>query len=338
MTQSSINPTPDQPRRLADLIQAQELPRAQALGALTLAKVAVLVTLLVGLNWWQFGLLLPKWYEPNWSHSSLIPLFSLFLVFQRRSEFLLAPRRVCLWGLPIVILGIVLSLARMLGGVLPGAIYVSHVSILIVAIGLVLYLAGPRMAKLAWLPIFFLLFAIPIPDNFYTRLASPLQDFAAKASAAIMSLLGVGISAIGSSLRVETVAGSSAPYHDLEVVEACSGVRSLMMYMALGVAWAYLESRPAWQKIVLVLSAIPIAMVTNVARICITCEMNHIDKPRLGEGFMHEATGIIMLIPAALLFWLLSWILGKMMVETDEDEPSDDSPANVQATIQEAKP
>jgi exosortase len=323
------------------LVQAREQPRAQALDAITLAKAGVLVALLVGLNWRQIAELVPHWYERNWSHSFLIPLFSLFLIFQRRTEFLLAPRRVCLWGLPIVIAGVLLGFAWTLRSVLPGAIYISDVSVLVAAFGLVLYLAGPRMAKLAWLPIFFLLFAIPIPDHVYGRIAGPLQDLAAKSSATILSMLGIGISAIGSSLRVDTVAGSSSPYHDLEVVEACSGVRSLMMYMALGVAWAYLENRPAWQKIVLVLSAIPIAILTNIARISITCEMNHIDKPQLGEGFMHAVTGIAMLIPAALLFWLLSWILGKMMVETDEDEPSGTISADskaVSAPVGGAKP
>ena len=184
-----------------------------------------------------------------------------------------------------------------------------------------LYLGGPGMTRLTWLPILFLIFALPIPDGLYTKIAYPLQLFAAKDSTAILKLCGVQIAATGSTLDITSRGGHYVP---LRVAEACSGVRSLMMYMALSVAWAYLEDRPLWQRVILVLSAAPIAIVTNILRIIITCFMNYIDKPELGSDFMHEFTGLLMLPVAVGLFWLLGRLLNWFLVEVDEE---DDGPS-----------
>ena len=125
---------------------------------------------------------------------------------------------------------------------------------------------------------------------------------------------------LASTLHVTSWSGE---VHPLRVAEACSGVRSLMAYLALGMAWAYLENRPVWQRVILVLCAVPIAIVTNVLRVTITSTMYVLDMPELGSKFMHEFTGMLMLLPALLLFWALSKLLQGLFVEVEEDEDTE---------------
>jgi exosortase/archaeosortase family protein len=104
-------------------------------------------------------------------------------------------------------------------------------------------------------------------------------------------------------------------------------MRLLMAFLALGVAMAYIERRPLWQRLVLMGMGIPVAVFTNVLRVTITSYMFVLDRPELGKDFMHEFTGMLMLGPALAMLWLLGWLLQVMFVEegdeTDE-EPSDE--------------
>jgi exosortase len=113
----------------------------------------------------------------------------------------------------------------------------------------------------------------------------------------------------------------SGTHWPLNVVEACSGMRLLMAFMALGVATAYLEDRPIWQRVVLVLLGIPVAIVCNVVRVSITGVMYVLDKPQLGQGFMHDFTGILMLVPAFAMLWAVGWVLQGLFIEEDDDAP-----------------
>ena len=81
---------------------------------------------------------------------------------------------------------------------------------------------------------------------------------------------------------------------------------------------AYLDYKPIWQRIILVLAAIPIAISCNVIRVSITCWMYYIDEPELGQDFMHHFTGILMLIPAFIMLWILSWIIQHIFIEEQE--------------------
>lgn len=305
----------------------QELTWRDALPTETLVKIGVLAALFIWLTAWQYPALVRKWIDdPNWTHGFIIPLFSVYLIYSRWHELLRARRRVCLWGLPIVLLAIV----GMFAGFYPirNAMF-RQANMVFLLFGLVLYLAGPQVIKLTWLPILFLLFAIPLPEMIYSRIAGPLQELAAAGAAKILTLFGVGVSVTHSHLVVESVSGKQ---HPLTVAEACAGMRLLMAFAALGVAMAYLEERPLWQRVALVLAGLPIAVFCNVLRVTITCTMFVLDKPELGKDFMHTFTGILMLFPALLLLWLLSLLLRAFYVEVDEEEdaePDDDTTAPV---------
>ncbi len=310
------------PASLADLVDTRpKLAFSESFPRETLVKIAVIAGLLVWMNWWQLRILFSVWeHNPNWSHGFIIPFFSIYLLYARRDELLSAKRRVCPWAWTLVIM----SIAAIAVSFYPIRTYwFCHLGMVALLFSLVLYLGGWQIIKVTWLPILFLVFAMPLPTMLYERIALPLQELAAMVSANVLAFCGVEIEVSASSLKITSLSGVK---HPLTVAEACSGVRSLMAYLSLGVAWAYLENRPVWQRIILALSAGPIAILCNVIRVIITCTMFVIDEPQFGQKFMHEFTGMLMLGPAILMFWGLCKLLQCLFVEVDDEPEDSDAP------------
>jgi exosortase len=101
-------------------------------------------------------------------------------------------------------------------------------------------------------------------------------------------------------------------------------MRLLMAFVALGVAMAYLTDRPIWQRLILVATVVPIAVMCNVLRVTITCTAYVIDKKEWGQEFMHDFTGMLMLIPAMAMLWAIGWLLSHLIVEVEVDEARSD--------------
>jgi exosortase len=327
MTESSSQVGTRGPQRvsLADWVETPQAPaRREPFTLATFIKIAVVGLLFVAVVWPLLPGLVRKWlHDTDWTHCFVIPLFSLYLLYARRDDLMAAPRKTCVWGLPLMLL----SLAVIVISV--GFIrtrWFAELAMVALLFSLVLYLGGTKLIRVTWVPIVFLVFAMPVPDRIYTAVAYPLQNLAAATASAFLQAVGVKMEVQAAHM---TVYGLSGEPYGLTVAEACSGVRSLMAYLALGVAWAYLESRPVWQRVVLVLCAIPIAILTNVLRVTITCSMFVIDRPELGKDFMHEFTGLIMLVPAVLMFWGLGKLLESLFVEEQEpDEAEESSPSD----------
>jgi len=316
------NPTADPAtsKSLADFVASDEQrPFAEAFPAPTLIKMAVLVALFAALNWWQFSPLVSRWlHDENWTFGFVIPLFSLYLLYARWDEFMSARRHIAVTGLPLMILSIA---AIVISFAFIHNTWLCNLGMVALLLSMIIYLGGWQIAKLGWLPVLFLAFAMPLPEMLYTKIAVPLQELAAQVSTITLEAVQVDIDRTASALTMTSIGGN---VHHVTVAEACSGVRSLLAFMAMGVAWAYLEQRPIWQRVIIVLSAAPIAIFCNVIRVTITCTMFVIDKPELGEGFMHKFAGMVMLAPALGMFWLLSKLLESIFVEVEEDEETSD--------------
>lgn len=302
-------------RSLADMVEESSTPSfSESFPPSVLLKILILGAMIVVMNSRQFPRLFWNWIDDdNWSHGFLIPLFSLYLLYSRKDELLSTPRKTCLWGLAALLIAALLQTLAYADG----NPWACQVGMLLVTFGLVFYLGGFRMAMLMWLPIFFLIFALPIPDIYYKQISLPLQEMAAAVSASLLQLFNVDIVVKASSLRVTSISGIAYP--PLTVAEACSGMRLLMAFLALGVAMAYLADRPIWQRVILVAAAIPIAVFCNILRVAITCTMYVIDVPQLGQKFMHDFTGMLMLIPAMGMLWVLGWILRHLIVEVEHE-------------------
>ncbi len=319
MSQVSDNNTvaPAGPSRLSAALDVPP-PSAQPAGGLsreTLVRAGVLGGLFVllhlePLRW----LVLACWRDTDWNHGLILPLFSLYLLYIRRDDVLAAVRRPYWPGL-LVMVG-ALAAEVFFATILPNN-WLLNLSMIGMLFGLVLYLGGPALIRVTAVPILFLALAVPWPESLYGRVAYPLQEVAAKGTVGIMRGLGVDITRSASNLRLVT---RSFQVHDLTVAEACSGMRLLMAFFTLGVATAYIESRPVWQRVVLVGAGIPIAVLCNVLRVTITSFTYYFDRPELGQDVMHNLTGMFMLLPAFAMLWGLSWLLKHLFV--GEGEPA----------------
>jgi exosortase len=180
---------------------------------------------------------------------------------------------------------------------------------IIVIAGAILLTLGPRMFRLLAVPVFFLVLMLPLPLPIYERIALPLQRLAAAATATV--LRGFGIPALRDGNVVELTGRS------LEVVDACSGMRSLSGFIALGVAFAYLSHRPLWERVVLVVSTIPIAICVNILRVTLTALLSHWGFNSLAEGTPHAGTALVLFALSALILWGEYYVLSHLFVPVE---------------------
>jgi exosortase len=190
--------------------------------------------------------------------------------------------------------------------------------------------------RIAWFPILFLVCALPWPPLAYSKVATPLQNLAANCAVVTLNLTGVEAQQIGTKICIGGTPG--VPLRTLNVAEACAGMRSLMTFISVGAALAFLSSRPLWQKLIIVFSAIPIAIFCNVIRVSGQGLLDHYVSHELSESFAHQFVGLIMLIPAFFLLLLVGWLLDKIFVEEAATKKRDAgviirraTPAGVQA-------
>jgi len=184
-------------------------------------------------------------------------------------------------------------------------------------------LAGWDVMKTAWFPIAFLLCALPWPGLVYSWVAGPLQTLAARAAVATLRFTGVDIVRSGTKMlmMVPNHATGQEELRVLNVAEACAGLRSLMTFVTVAAAVAFLSARPLWQKLIIVASAIPIAIFCNVMRVTGQGLLDCYVSQKLAESFAHQFVGVVMMVPAFLLILLVCWLLDHLFIdEVDEYE------------------
>jgi len=198
-------------------------------------------------------------------------------------------------------------------GIFPGQNdFVKDFGMVVTLFGVVLALAGWGVMKVAWFPIAFLICGLPWPGLFYSQVAGPLQRLAANVAVWTLQLTGVEANAGGTKI---SMIGGNGQWRTLNVAEACAGMRSLMTFISVAAAVAFLSSRPLWQKIIVVLFAVPIAISCNVMRVSGQGLLDRYVSHSLSENFAHQFVGLMMLIPAFLLILLVGWILDQIFVE-----------------------
>lgn len=217
------------------------------------------------------------------------------------------------WGIGSLLFG----LAVFTYGIYPGQNdWLKDFGMVVTLFGVVLTLCGWQVMKTAWFPIAFLICALPWPGLVYSKIAGPLQHLAATVAVSILQFTGVEASRSGTKIFMGD--GLLVPVRALNVAEACAGLRSLMTFISLGAAMAFLSARPFWQKVVITLSAIPIAIFCNVMRVTGQGLLDHYWSHELSEGFAHQFVGLVMLVPAFFLLLLVCWVLDQLFVEQAE--------------------
>jgi len=229
--------------------------------------------------------------KPEYSHGIMIPVLSAFLIWRQRAELRLLPFDGSWYGLALIVAGLVLRFV----GVMTTMQTLQHYAFLLVLYGLVLTLVGPAIFRRLWMPLLILLFAVPLPAVFNTALSLQLQLVSSQLGVWIIRAAGVSVLLEGNVIDL----GS----YQLEVAEACSGLRYLLPLMTLAFIVSYLFRGALWKRVTIFLSSIPITVIMNSVRIGFIGIT--VDRWGVGmaEGALHDFEGwlVFMLSTAALL-------------------------------------
>ena len=237
------------------------------------------------------------WNNPDYGHGFLVPVFSGYVLWREREKWLNTEIKPSNFGL-LVMLGAVVIL---LGGSLGAELFTTRISLLILLAGMILFLAGWKMLRAVSLPLAFLILMIPLPVLIYNQITFPLQLLASRFATFWLELVRVPVLREGNVLIL--------PNYSLEVVEACSGIRSLMTLLTLAIAYGYLVEGRRWVRYALAILMVPIAIVSNAIRIMGTGVLTFHFGPKAAEGFFHEFSGWIIFLAALILMFFCHWIL-----------------------------
>jgi exosortase len=253
------------------------------------------------LPWGQiawFGLLLMACYapvlrslvkqwasDPDMGHGFFVPVIAGYIVWQKRDELLAIKPQPNWWGLVLVIIGGV----QLIIGTLGVEMFLARTSLVIVLIGAVWLLGGDLMLKKLAFPLFLLFFMVPIDAVIYNQITFPLQLLASRLADNALTLMAIPVLREGNILEL--------PNQRLSVVEACSGIRSLLSLTFLSLVYGYFFEKRTWIRVVLFFSTVPIAIMANSSRVTITGVLTQV-KPEAAEGFFHEAEGWVIFMVA----------------------------------------
>lgn len=233
-----------------------------------------------------------RWFSPDsyYSHGILIPFVVGYLIWQKKEILRECRREPSVWGLRLVVLGLLIHLASSLVRVY----FTSAFSMLIVLVGIILYFFGPRFLRQILFPIGFLFFMIPLPLLLVVSLSFNMKLVAAEISQRILNAMGLEAMRSGSVIKLS--------HAQIIVDDICSGLRSLISLAALGSLFAYWLKGPLYKRLLLFVLTIPIAVITNICRIVILSSIAEIWGPQYTIGFVHTLAGFMVF---ALAFMML---------------------------------
>jgi exosortase len=252
-----------------------------------IAITGVVAALLWG-YWTTLGQLVEIWSrDPQYSHGYVVPLFALGLFWLRRNKVATVSVQRPWWAVLFIFAG---CCGRLVGAYFYSP-WLDYVSLLPILAGISLAVGGSATLRQAWPAIAFLLFMIPLPGRLDKLMASPLQRIATLASTNALQTFGFFAQADGNVIVLSEV--------DIGIVEACSGLRMLVVFLATSTAVAILIRRSLLQRILIVLSAVPIALFCNIVRIIATGILHETADHELASFVYHDVAGWLM-APAAL--------------------------------------
>lgn len=237
-------------------------------------------------------------YDGNFSHGFLIVPIAAYLVWERRKKLAATPIEPTVVGL-VLLVG---SLATLAAGILGAELFLSRVSMIGVIGSVVLFTTGWRFLRVLMFPLAFLLLMIPIPAIVFNQISLPLQLLASKAAEYTLQMAHIPVLREG---NVIVLANTS-----LEVAEACSGIRSLISLVTLAIVYGYFSDARVWARSVLTLAAVPVAVVSNAARVAGTGVAAHYYGPQAAEGFFHTFSGWMLFLVAFVMLFGIQKLLG----------------------------
>jgi exosortase len=234
--------------------------------------------------------------DPDMGHGFFVPIVVGFIVWQKRAELLALKPSSNWWGLAVVLYGGLQLYIATLGAEL----FLARTAFVISIIGIVLLLGGTAFVRALAFPLFLLFFMIPIPTVVYNSITFPLQLLASRVADQALDVLQIPVLREGNVLELAE--------QKLSVVEACSGIRSLLSLSFLSLVYGYFFESRVWMRVVLFLSTIPIAIVANASRVTLTGVLTEY-KPELAEGFFHTVSGWVIFMVALAILVVLHQLL-----------------------------
>ena len=238
--------------------------------------------------------LVSDWYtNPDFSYGFLVPPFALFLAWNKREALRRTPVKQSWAGLGLVLCGIFVLFL----GIYGAELFLSRISLVMLLAGLIWTLLGKAYLRELRFALLVLLLAIPLPAVVYNQITFPLQILASKVAAATLPFFGVPVMRDGNIIQLASM--------QLEVAEACSGIRSLMSLFTAAVFYGYFLEPRTSMRVILALASIPIAVVANSIRIIGTGLSVQYWNPDKALGFFHEFSGWLMFIISLSCLYLL---------------------------------
>lgn len=266
-----------------------------------------LSALLLWAFWSSFVEMSGRWAnDPQYSHGYIVPIFACVLLWFRRETFPFESVGVNLWGLALLLVAVVFRVAS-------AQLYLEwfeSLSLIPMVGGLVLLCFGWRVLLWAAPAIAFLAFMIPLPYSIETAMRGPLRRLGTISSTYVMQMLGLRAYSEGNVIVMDS--------NSIGVAEACSGLRMLVIFFALSTAVAMISQRAWWERLIVVLSAVPIALIANITRITVTGMLFEYAGAEIAEKVFHDLAGWLMMPYGLALLGLESWVLSRLFIQEDE--------------------
>ena len=241
--------------------------------------------------------------DDNYSHGFLIVPLAAYLIWERRDKLQALELRPTNAGLAVAIA----SLGVLVAGTLGAELFLTRISMLGFFGGAILFLGGRQHLRVLLFPLLFLLLMIPIPAIIFARIAFPLQLLASQFGTGVMSMAGVPVLREGNVLVLSNTT--------LEVAEACSGIRSLISLLTLGIVLGYFTHEQPALRVIVAVATIPIAIVTNGLRVAGTGIAAYYYGPGAAEGFFHSFSGWLVFVSALVLLIGVQRMLSALVPE-----------------------
>jgi exosortase len=260
------------------------------------------------------------WDDENYSHGLLMPFVAGYILWAGREKISAAMGRPRVaWGMTTV----TAALLALWVGTAGAELFTQRMSLVLLLAGVCVYFWGWTMLRAVFVPLALLALAVPIPTIIFNKIAFPLQLFASQCAVFVMRLLNITVLREGNVIELYPLGSTTTK--KLEVVEACSGIRSLMTLVTLAVIFAYFTSPSdedgsggkklaryrVWRAALIILAAVPIAIVTNAARVSGTGVLARYYGTEVADGFFHEFSGWVIYIAAFLLLFAFGWLIDR---------------------------
>lgn len=280
----------------APLAQSEKPPVAHDVAvSWTVWLPYLLLSLIVTALYYKvIGKLVMDWYtNPDFSHGFLVAPFAAFLLWDKRKVLRNTPVQQTWSGIWLVVVAIFFLFL----GVYGAELFLSRLSLVMLLGGIVWTIFGRAVLREVRFAILVLLLAIPIPAVVFNQITFPLQLLASRMASALLPVFGVPVLRDGNIIQL--------PAMQLEVAEACSGIRSLMSLFAIAIFYGYFMERSTWRRVILALASIPIAVIANGARIVGTGLCVQYWNPDKAVGFFHEFSGWLMFIVSLTCLYIV---------------------------------